>query len=372
MAKAREITEALEQWAPLHWGEEWDNNGYITGHPEALIDHVIIALDVTTRLVSGARPGSLILCHHPPVLPRDLSSLRRDRPAGELLSAAIEKGLVVYAAHTNLDRAPGGTADALAAHLGLTEVRPWDEGRKEPYTKLVVFVPSGYENQLRDALSRAGAGWIGHYSHCTYQSLGQGTFMPRAGSDPFLGREGDLEKVDEYRLETIVPPGLVPCVLEAMHEVHPYEEVAYDLYPLLNPGVVRAYGRSGRWPQAGTLSELAQHVAHALEWNGVRVAGDLSRRVEHVAVAPGAGGGQIAQARHSQAEVLVTGEIGYHQVQLALAQNLAIIDAGHEATERPVLAVLAAWLERSIPAVGREIWSEPPLLRAWSGPVGQR
>ncbi len=362
MATAREITDALEQWAPLSWGEDWDNIGYITGHPEAEIDDVIITLDVTADLVAHARPGALVLSHPPPFLPRDFSGLRRDRPVGELLSAAIEKGLVVYTAHTNLDAAPGGTADALASRLGLVDVKPWNDGERATYVKLVVFVPRGHEDEVRTALAHAGAGWIGNYSHCTYQSLGQGTFLPRAGTEPFIGEEGKLEKVEEYRLETIVPSALVGPVIRAMEAAHPYEEVAYDLYPLLNAAEPRAYGRWGRWPQAGSLGQLAAHVISALAWSAVRVAGDVKQPVERVAVAPGAGGGQVAPALRSGAQVLITGDIGYHQVQSALAQGLFIIDAGHQATERPVLEALAAWLRRTMPGVDREIWQEPFLL----------
>ena len=173
----------------------------------------------------------MVVAHHPLIF-QPLKSLREDRWEGALLANIIQTGLVVYCAHTNLDQAPGGTDDLLAEKLELQGAAVLKSTGREDLYKLVVFVPQGYEDAVREAMAAAGAGWIGNYSHCTFQTAGTGTFKPLAGSNPFIGSQGELERVAELRLETVVPRGLLSPVLEAMLQAHPYEEVAYDLYRL--------------------------------------------------------------------------------------------------------------------------------------------
>lgn len=353
LATVRTITEFLEGWARPEWACPGDSIGLVTGDPQDEATHIIICLDLVPEVVEGAPPRSLVICHHPVFTGEDRVTLRADHPVGALLARALRRELALFVAHTNLDAAPGGTADALAERLGLLESVPLDGGKRERYLKLAVFVPSGHEEAVREAMARAGAGWIGNYSHCSFQLAGQGTFKPGAGADPFIGRPGQVEKVDELRIETILPEHLAGQVVEAVVAAHPYEEVAYDLYPLVNPGPVRSPGRLGRLPAPMTLAQLAALCRQRLGAN-VRYAGQRHRTVASVALVPGAGGALLAAAAELGAEVLITGDVRHHQVVEARLRGLSLVDAGHAATEAPVLEAVAGRVCARLRSIGCE------------------
>ncbi|MGB9793156.1 MAG: YqfO family protein, partial [Thermacetogeniaceae bacterium] len=191
----------------------------------------------------------------------------------------------------------------------------------------------------------AGAGWIGKYSECTFQLSGTGTFRPLVGTSPFIGKIGELERVSETRLETIVPESKVDVVVRAMLGSHPYEEVAYDLYPLKNPGKRFGFGRVGKLPQPMTLGSFAERVKESLGQKAVRVVGQLERMVSRVAVCGGSGAALLHQAIRSKADVYVTGDVRHHDALNALAQGIALIDAGHHGTERVIVSVIADYLK---------------------------
>jgi hypothetical protein len=213
--------------------------------------------------------------------------------------------------------------------------------------KIVVFVPEGYEDEVREAMAAAGAGAIGNYSHCTFQAAGTGTFMPLAGANPFIGQQGRLEKTAELRLETIVPASRRSRVVRAMLDAHPYEEVAFDIYPLHNEGEPYGLGRLGKISKC-TLEEFCSVVKERLGVQSLRVVGDANRFVAKVAVCGGAGTDLVQAALFAGADVLVTGDLKYHEAHDAKAHGLAVIDAGHDATEKVIVPVLCRYLEEKI------------------------
>ena len=205
---------------------------------------------------------------------------------------------------------------------------------------------------MRDAIAGAGAGWIGNYSHCTYQLLGTGTFMPREGTSPFIGTQGALEKVSEYRLETILFRRDRKRVLQALFAAHPYEEVAYDLYPLSNEGQAWGLGIIGQLPEKVTLNELAGRCYKLLRPGVLKILGDSKMKIDKVAVLGGSGSEYVEHALQKGAQVFISGDIKFHDAQKAAYAGLALIDAGHDATERPVLPVLENYLKERIAAAG--------------------
>jgi len=341
----RTIIDAIDQLAPRHLAESWDNVGLLVGCPEQMITKILVTLDVTPELaVRAGREGvNMIVAHHPLIF-QALTSIRTDLPLGKTLACLLKADIALVAAHTNLDAAADGVSDILAGRLGLAKLRPL-AGQGENLLKLVVFVPESHAEQVRTAIIGAGAGHIGNYSHCTFQTAGTGTFLPLEGTSPFSGQPGKLEYAPEFRLETILPEAISRKVIAAMLQAHPYEEVAYDLYPLNNQIVTAGLGRVGELAQPLPLSALISKVKAGLHLEHVRVAGDGARMMKVIAVCGGAGGSLISRASAVGADVLVTGDVKYHEAQEACQLGLAIIDAGHFATERPVVDGIVTYLK---------------------------
>lgn len=355
--RARDIIAVMEKLAPPGLAEDWDNSGWQVGDPGAEVAKVLLALDVTPEVVEetvgcGAQ---LIISHHP-VLLKGIKSVRRDDLPGGLVFRLIEAGIGVYAAHTSLDSARGGVNDALARLLSLREPEVLHPASHERLVKLVVFVPEEHAGTLREALGRAGAGWIGKYSDCTFSMRGMGAFRPREGASPHIGTVGELEQVNEVRIETIVRKNELKPVLDAMLKIHPYEEVAYDLYPLENTGAAPVgLGRIGPLEQPVPLAGLAERVKDVLQAESVRYGGQPDALVTKAAVCGGSGGDLWPLARRRGAEVLITGDVRYHTARDMLAAGMNFVDAGHFATERVVLPGLRNNLATALAAAGMTV-----------------
>ncbi|MBE3573364.1 MAG: Nif3-like dinuclear metal center hexameric protein [Moorella humiferrea] len=345
-ARLSEIIAVMEALAPPELAAEWDNVGLMLGTPEAEVRRILVCLDVTMAVAAeaAARGANLIISHHP-LFFRPVKSLRFDKAPGSLVQRLIQDNIMVYAAHTNLDSAELGVSYHLAVKLDLEDIQVLRPTYREKYYKLVTFVPADHEKNVREAITRAGAGWIGNYSDCTFRVAGTGTFLPLSGTNPYIGREGEVTEVKEYRLETIVPTGRLPEVLQALLKAHPYEEVAYDIYPLANEGPAAGIGRLGVLNQALPLYEFALQVKEALGAARVNVVGERERRVKKVAVCGGAGSDVMNTALAAGADVLVTGDLKFHEAQAAVNMGLAVIDAGHYATERLIVPALVTYLQ---------------------------
>jgi len=337
--------------APETLAEEWDHVGLQCGDPEAEVSKLLLCLDLTDAVLAEARAldAECILSHHP-LLFRPVFSLREDRYPARLLAGLIRSGIAAYAMHTNLDSTRPGTSDALAEALGIVETEPLVPAARPAETahyKLAVFVPAADADRVRKALGDAGAGALGNYSHCSFSARGTGSFRPLEGAHPAIGSIGTQEYVPEEKVEVIVPKGILPRVLDAMLAAHPYEEVAYDLLPLGPPPTGAGLGRFGRMETPCTVEELAERARACLPTSRVALAGDPGRRVERVAVCGGAGGDLVDAAAAAGADLLLTGDVKHHQAHHALERGLAVIDAGHYGTERPVLDLLARLLREN-------------------------
>ncbi|MBO8164087.1 MAG: Nif3-like dinuclear metal center hexameric protein [Brevibacillus sp.] len=351
-ANGQTVIRYVEELAPKWLAVEGDKIGLHVGTLQKPIRKVMVALDVLEEVVEEAieQEADLIIAHHA-VIFRPLKHLRTDLPAGRLYEKLLKHDIAVYTVHTNLDAASGGLNDWLAEMIGLTDVEVLDPAHEEPYKKLVVYVPVSHCEGVMQAISEAGAGWIGNYSHCTFQVVGTGTFMPREGTNPYIGAEGRLEKVEEVRLETILPATAQSAVVQAMKKAHPYEEAAFDLYPLDLPGKRFGIGRIGRLPEPLTLRQLALTVKERFSLGGLRVVGNLDDSVQKVAVVGGDGNSFVSKAAFRGADVLITGDIYYHIAHDAMADGLRLIDAGHN-IEKIMKQKLADYLAKRLDADG--------------------
>ncbi|VBB06066.1 gtp cyclohydrolase 1 type 2/nif3 [Lucifera butyrica] len=342
------VIDEMEKLAPAYLAEDWDHVGLLVGDPAQKVKNILVVLDVTlpTVLYAAEQKVDMIISHHP-LFFKGLDKIRTDKNLGNILAVLLKNNIAVYAAHTNLDIAPGGVNDVLAGLVGLQDILILQVTRVEKFNKLVVFVPRPHAEPVRAAILDAGAGHIGKYSHCSFTAAGMGTFMPLAGTSPYIGRQNRLESVEEVRLETVVPASISTKVIQCLKAVHPYEEVAYDLYPLTNPVVSFGLGRTGSLKKPQSLTSFASQVKQVLQIPAVKVAGDANQPIQKVAVCGGSGAELIPAAAKAGAKVLVTGDVKYHQAQEAVSMGLSVIDAGHFATEYPVLSHVVNYLKQS-------------------------
>lgn len=346
-ARIQDLLGLLHGAYPAALAEDWDNVGLQVGDPTATVERVLVCLDPSDAALdaAGALDAQALLCHHP-LLFRPLRSLTPKDETGRLVWRAVRDGIAILSAHTNLDRGRDGLNDWLATRLGLEQSLPLGAGESD-LLKLVVFVPTGYEEQVAEALFAAGAGQVGAYDHCAFRGQGTGSFRPGAGTEPFIGTVGQTERVAEIRLETILPRGLQTRVLERMLKAHPYQEVAYDLIPLANQRREVGLGRIGRLPVATDLGRFALQVRDALGASHVRLVGAPDLAVSKVAVCGGSGASMLSEAIRQGADVLVTGDVKYHDAKQAQAQGIGLIDAGHFHSEQLMVAGLAARLQQA-------------------------
>lgn len=347
-AKGQTVIQLVERLAPKHIAVPDDKVGLQLGTLRKEIRRVLVALDVTDEVVEEAirLKAELIVAHHA-IIYRPLSHLQTDTPAGRLYEKLIKHDIAVYIAHTNLDVAEGGVNDMMAKALQLDVSGHLEDIHTDKLKKLVVFVPDSHQTQVRDAMFGAGAGWIGKYSHCSFNIAGTGTFIPREGTNPFIGKPGKMEQASEVRIETIVPESVEKKVVQAMLKAHPYEEVAYDLYPMDLNGRTLGLGRVGKLKETVKLESFARAVKQAFDVPFVRVVGDLDRDIKKVAVLGGSGSRYVRHALFAGADVLVTGDIDYHTAQDAIAAGIAIVDPGHNA-EKILKKHVAEWLNERL------------------------
>ncbi len=354
--KCQTIINIMEKFAPRNLAEEWDNPGLNIGNPSSEVEAVLITLDVDLEVVKEAlNLGARLIISHHPLIFKPIKNLREDNHHARLICEIIRSGINVYCAHTNLDSCEQGVNDVLANLLGLQSIEVINPDKPEVIYKLVVFVPQSHIEQVREAITGAGAGWIGNYSDCTFLVDGTGTFKATEGCSPFIGKPGLLEKVAEVRLETVIRQKQVNRVIRAMLKAHPYEEVAYDIYPLVNDAGRLGLGRIGALETMMSFKEFMDLVKKTFSISVLRYGGDINQKVRKIAVCGGSGGSLINKAAFAGADVLLTGDIKYHEAQEAMALGLKFIDAGHFATEVPVLTKVHDYLKKTFVSEGISI-----------------
>lgn len=354
--------EVIETLYPRRQAASWDNPGLQVGAPDDQVARVLVTLDVTSAVLDEAAelPATLVAAHHP-LLFRPLARLTPDTAPGKLALQAARQGIAVAAAHTNLDVTDdgSGTNDPVVALLGLRDVVPLTtELREGERVKLTTFVPPEALTTVLDALSAAGAGRIGEYERCSFRVRGTGTFRPRPGTDPYSGQGIGVDAEEaEDRLELELPRARIGAVVRALIAAHPYDEVAYDLVPLLDGDRV-GFGRVGELPEPVPLAVLAERVRDGLPAPHLRFAGPPDAEVRRVAVVGGAGDSLSGAALSAGADVYLTGDLRHHVTLDALELGLSLIDAGHHATES---AAMPAFLDR-LAALGRDRGLLAPVL----------
>ncbi len=331
--KIKEIVSALERFAPLPLQDGFDNAGLQIGLTEAEATGALLCLDVTEAVLDEAIAlgYNLVISHHP-LLFKGYKSITGKDYVERCILKTIRHDIVVYSAHTNLDNAPGGVNFKIAEKLGLQHVRVL-EPKADCLVKLVTFVPVAHAEAVRDALFRAGCGQKGNYDACSYNTEGTGTFRANEGAHPFCGSVGELHRENEIRIETILPAFRKAEAVRALLAAHPYEEPAFDLYPLQNTWAQAGSGIIGELNEPVTELEFLKEVKKTFEVGCLKHNKLIGREIQRVALCGGAGAFLLSQAIRQGADAFITGEIKYHDY-FGHDTDLLMAEIGHYESEQ--------------------------------------
>lgn len=332
--KIGELLNYLESLAPLAYQEAYDNAGLIVGQRSTEISAVLICLDSLEVTLEEAEQENcnLIIAHHPIVF-SGLKRFNGNSYVERVVMKAIQKGIAIYAAHTNLDNVYSyGVNARIAERLGLKDTKIL-EPKSALLKKLYTFVPEKDLETVRKAVFEAGAGHIGNYAECSFAVAGKGTFKGNEVSNPTVGKKGERHTEAEYKIEFIFPAYLQGRIVRALWDAHPYEEVAYDIVNLGNRHDRVGSGMVGNLPKARPVNEFLYSLKEKMQTACVRYTQAHQRKIKRVAVCGGAGSFLLQQAIRAKADIFITADYKYHQFFDADG-HIIIADIGHYESEQ--------------------------------------
>ncbi len=334
-----DVERAIARAFPPEWAEDWDRGGLLAGDPDREVTGVMLALDPTTRAVhAAAERGCNVLATHHPAFLKAPEWLTPGRGSSGVVFSAMDAGVALMNAHTNLDRAPAAGL-LLPSALGLEPLRPVERATM-PMALVTVFTPVASAETVAQAMAGAGAGRLGEYTRCSFTSAeGRGSFTPSADAQPFEGAPGAPSSAVEVRVEMVSPRGRARGVVAAARAAHPYEE---PLIVAADVEIARSSARMGTLcsaPGGLTLRGLAARASEAFSATPV-VWGEPEAAVSRVVTATGSAGSLIGDVIASGAQALVAGEVRYHDALDAAENGLAVVELGHDVSEWPLVSLL--------------------------------
>lgn len=343
-----DILDIIEQTAPLPFQEEYDNAGLITGRKDMKVRGCLFSLDCTEAVVEEAilQNCNLIISHHP-ILFRGLRRLTGSTYVERTLIKAVQNGIALYAVHTNLDNVlHNGVNSKIAQKLGLKNTRIL-QPKTGLLRKLVTFVPSEHADAVRSALFKAGAGTIGNYDECSFNSEGTGTFKGSMEASPFAGKPGMLHQERETRVETVFPGHITHNIVSALLQAHPYEEVAYDIYKLENAWAQNGSGLIGELNDPMPVPDFLHFLKQSLGLNTIRYT-PFEKDIKTVALCGGSGSFLLKNAIQSGADAFVSADFKYHEFFDA-EDRILVCDVGHYESEQYTPELLIEIIRKKIP-----------------------
>lgn len=349
--KVGRITSAIEDMIPLALAQDWDNVGFLIGDTQRNAKNILLTIDVTRAVAAEAKrlKVDLIVSYHP-VIWDGLKQVTANGP-GSLVYDLIRSGISVYSIHTALDVVKGGVNDGLAEIIGIRDAEPIGDYVDNPVGenyKLVVFVPTESVAKVSNAIFAAGAGAIGNYSHCSFQSRGKGTFLPLAGSRPTIGKKGKLEEVAEVRFEAVVPAEKITDVVASMRSAHPYETPAFDVLKLYDIESKFGLGRMGKVVPPRRLAEIIKAIKKCTGAKAIGIVGKQGRMVRKAAVCAGSCGRIINAVIATGCDLYVTGELKQHHALAAQEAGVTCLCLSHTVSERFILKKLSKQLQKKL------------------------
>lgn len=339
----RDVTAWLEQLAPLSYQESYDNSGLIIGSPETTLKGILITIDVTPEVIIEAHQKGLnmIVSHHPLIF-SGIKRITGNSYVEKAIILAIKYDIAVYAAHTNIDSVEGGVNSRIGRKLGLSNLK-FLQPLEGELIKLVTYVPTNDAEKVRNALHNAGAGHIGNYDFCSYNTEGHGTFRGGEGTNPSVGKKGEVHVEPELKIEVILPKARLSKVVKDMIAAHPYEEVAYDIYPLLNKYEKVGFGMVGEFDRSVSETDFLKMVKKSFNAQVIRHSPLLNKKIKKVAFCGGSGSSLIKQAIAVGADVFMTADVKYHQFFDA-ENKILIADIGHFESEQFTVDIFYEYL----------------------------
>lgn len=344
----RQITEFIESIAPLSFQEAYDNSGLIIGNPDDEVSGILITLDITEEIIDEAisKKLNLVIAHHP-IIFSGLKRLNGKDYIERCVAKAIKNDIAIYSAHTNLDSVFGGVNSKICEKLQLQNCRmliPMQGILK----KLVTYVPIADAEKVRTALFEAGAGHIGNYDSCSFNQAGLGSFRGNELTHPYAGEKNKLHFEEETRIETIFPKHLQHTIIKVLLKAHPYEEVAYDIYPLDNEFTLGGTGMIGELSDPMDELSFLHNLKKAFNCKVIRYTRLLGKPIQKVAVCGGSGSSFLSKAIAQNADIYISGDFKYHQFFDAEKQ-IIIADIGHYESEQFTKEVFYELLTKKFP-----------------------
>lgn len=346
--KVKDVTGYLESLAPRSYQESYDNSGLLTGSPDQEVTGIMVTLDCIEAVVQEAIDTNcnLIVAHHP-IIFSGLKKLTGSNYVERTIIKAIQHSIAIYAIHTNLDNVHTGVNRKIAEKIGLTNLRILFP-KSSSLVKLVTFIPTSHVEPVLTALYAAGAGQIGNYKNCSFQTEGTGTFMPNEEANPHTGSANKQEFVKEVRAEVILPAYKEADILAALKKSHPYEEVAYYLTPLNNLNQEVGSGMVGETPTPEEPAAFLARLKSNMNLSVIRHTRLLDKPVQKVAVCGGSGAFLLPHAIKAGAQVFITADFKYHEFFDA-DNRIIIADIGHYESEVFTKDLLVAFLTKKFP-----------------------
>ena len=342
MATVGDVCNELAELAPLSLAEDWDNVGLLLGDRTHRAERVLTCLTLTPDVADEAvaSKSDLIVTHHP-ILFKPVKKISGDTADGSMLLKLIQHRIAVYSPHTAWDNSRYGINQQLADRLKLQNVASLRPRPAVEQFKVVTFVPQSHLDAVQTALWNSGAGVIGEYQKCSFRTSGVGTFFGSDAANPAVGQAGQLEAVEELRLEVVCAGSRISQVMDALRTSHPYEEPAIDVYPLKTLPSDIGSGRYGDLSTPMTLADLTRMVSLQLRQPMVQFVGDPQQQVHRVAIACGSAAEFLRDAQRSGCQAFLTGEARFHSCLEARDSKMGMILPGHYASERFAMETLA-------------------------------
>lgn len=346
--KLSSIISLLEEFAPLSLQESYDNAGLLTGNRDMDISSALITLDITEEIIDEAiyNGDNLIISHHPLVF-KAIKKLNGYNSVERCLIKAIKNDIAIYSSHTNIDSVFNGVSGKMCEKLNLKNTQILSP-TKNYLKKLICYCPKEYAEKVREAIFSSGAGHIGNYSHCSFNSEGYGSFKAGEKANPFVGEKNDLHYENEIKIETILDENLIKAAIKAMIEAHPYEEVAYDIIATenINPNI--GFGMIAELEQEMDTMEFFLSLKEIFGCKHLRHSKITKEKIKNIALCGGSGSFLIDDAIKQKADIFITGDIKYHDY-FTTEDKIIIADIGHFESEQFTKEIIYELITNKLP-----------------------